>query len=475
MIFVESRTLREQVDGATRRLLLEKLQERGLVPLVRSARLRLYELALLGSDRAHDMESAVAARTEIEGDAPYVRGDLFCFDDYAHFLIFSDGAGGLRAGVIHEPEAADPRDKLEAFCHNVSDSLAESRGGGAGSLGPDGQGAQAAYAWEDEGPSVPESFSRFAAQQDGPLLATRGEMVEGWLRNSGMLEDTAARRALRRLHEAGREGHGHTYLSGDDREAVPEPLLGRFAEAGLIRREILVSCRKDGRALFRLPSPEALSVLSNAICSECGASIADEKAEEIIVPTSLVSTLLQDSAWLTTHLRAILSKQGLPEARIAARPSAGADGEVQLMANVCGEPLLLLARDGDWTAAHARRALEEHGGAEGAHLVVVATGKIHEDARQRLRESARRRAQAGREQELIFAEGMDALAAELQPALDRASNRALSEALWELDTTLGMNVGFMMAARFRMMRGKGALRDVAASAAGAAAGGLAEF
>jgi hypothetical protein len=76
---------------------------------------------------------------------------------------------------------------------------------------------------------------------------------------------------------------------------------------------------------------------------------------------------------------------------------------------------------------------------------------------------------------LIFAEGMDALAAELQPALDRASNRALSEALWELDTTLGMNVGFMMAARFRMMRGTGALRDVAASAASAVAGGLMEF
>ena len=475
MIFVESRTLREQVDGATRRLLLEKLQERGLVPLVRSARLRLYELALNGSDRAHDMESAVAARTEIEGDAPYVRGDLFCFDDYAHFLIFSDGTGGLRAGIIHEPEAADPRDKLEAFCRNVSDSLAESRGG-AGRSGSDGQGAQAAHGWEDEGSSVPESFGRFAAQQDGPLFATRGEMVEGWLRNSGMLEDTDARRALRRLHEAGREGHGHTYLAGDDREAVPEPLLGRFAEAGLIRREILVSCRKDGRALFRLPSPDALSVLSNAICSECGVAIADEKAEEIIVPTSLVSTLLQDSAWLTTHLRAILSKQGVPEKWIAARQAAGAEGEVQLMANVCGEPLLLLARDGDWTAAHARRALEEYGAAaEGAHLVVVATGKIHEDARQRLREGVRRRAQAGREQELIFAEGMDALAAELQPALDRASNRALSEALWELDTTLGMNVGFMMAARFRMMRGTGALRDVAASAASAVAGGLMEF
>lgn len=477
MLFVESRTLREQVDGATRTLLLEKLQERGLVPLVRSSRLHMYELALLGSDRAHDVESAVAARTEIEGDAPYVRGDLFCFDDYAHFLVFADGGGGLRAGVIYEPETADPRDKLESFCRNVGDALAESRGaGGAARAGSNGQGVQSPPAWEDAGASVPESFSRFAAAQaDAPLFATRGEMVEGWLRNSGMLEDTEARRALRRLHEAGQEGRGVPYLSGDEREAVPEPLLGRFAEAGLVRRELLVSCRKDGRPLFRLPSPDALAVLSNAICSECGASIADEKAEEIIVPTSLVSTLLQDSSWLTTHLRAILSKLGVPEGAVAARGGAAADGDVQLMANVCGEPFLLLARDGDWTAAHARRALEEHGGVEGAHLVVVATGRIQDDARQRLREHARRRAHGGREQELIFAEGMDALAAELPPAFDRASNRALSEALWELDSTLGMNVGFMMAARFRLMRGTGALRDLATSAAGAAAGSRAEF
>ena len=359
MLFVEVGLLRG-VDGATRRLLLENCRSAGLAarPL---ARLHLYELALNGSDRAHDMESAGRAH-RIEGDAPYVRGDLFCFDDYAHFLIFSDGAGGVRAGIIHEPETADPRDKLEDFCRNVSDSLAESRGHGAGS---NVQGAQSPYSWEDEAASVPESYSRFAAAQaEGPLFATRGEMVEV-AAHLGMLEDTEARRALRKLNEAGRDGHGHAYLAGDDREAVPEPLLGRFAEAGLVRREILVSCRKDGRALFRLPSPDALSVLSNAICSECGASIADEKAEEIIVPTSLVSTLLQDSAWLTTHLRSILSKQGIPEEWIAANRGGGRRGA--LMANVAASRSSC-RRDGDWTAAHARPRSKARR-AEGAHIV----------------------------------------------------------------------------------------------------------
>jgi hypothetical protein len=479
MLFVETRTLNQHVDGATRTLLLEKLQGRGHVPLVRSARLHLYELALPVANRAHDMESAIAARTEIEGDTPYVRGDLFCADDYAHFLIFGGGEGEqrtLRAGVVFEPGTAAPREKLEAFCRNVSDALAEARGPGGARLeggGANGAGGAAVFEWEDAGPRVPEGFRRFAAARDeAPLFASRGEMVEGWLRSSGLLEDGEARRALRRLYEAHQEGRGAALPTGGEADAVPESLLGKFSESGLIRREILVSCRKDGRALFRLPSPDALSVLGGAICSECGSAIADERAEEIIVPTSLVATLLQDASWLTTHLRAVLTKLGVPDAQIAARQT-GPEGDVQMMSNVSGEAFLLLARDGDWAGANARRALEELAHAEAAHLVVVSTGKIQEDARQRLREYARRRSQAGRELELILVEGMESLASELQPALERASTRALSAELWQLDTTLGMDVGFMLAARFRMMRAAGALRGMAATAA-TAAGSLAE-
>lgn len=475
MLFVETRTLNRHVDGATRTLLLEKLQSRGLVPLVRSARLHLYELALGGANRAHDMESAIAARAEIEGDSPYVRGDLFCAEDHAHFLIFAEGEGelrGLRAGIVFEQDTAAAREKLEAFCRSVSDALAEARGPAAAAR-VEGDGA-ALFEWEDAEPRVPEGFRRFAAARDeAPLFASRGEMVEGWLRSSGLLEDGEARRALRRLYEAHQEGRGAALPAGDERDAIPESLLGKFSESGLIRREILVSCRKDGRALFRLPSPDALSVLGGAICSECGSAIADERAEEIIVPTSLVSTLLQDASWLTTHLRAVLSKLGLPDSQIVARQTT-AEGDVQLMANVAGEAFLLLARDGDWAGANARRALEELAHAEAAHLVVVSTAKIQDDARQRFREYARRRTQAGRELELILVEGMESLAAELQPALERASTRALSAELWQLDTTLGMDVGFMLAARFRMMRAAGALRDMAASAATAVAGSLAE-
>jgi hypothetical protein len=432
----------------------------------------------------------------LEAEAPYVRGELFCVEDYALYLLFGDAAGGdagVRAGIIYERETHEPLDKLDAFCRSISEALeaarrssgnsggasvAENGSGATATLSGGGNGAPHALEWKRREGRVSESFQRFAAAETATPTNARGEMVEGWLRTSGMLEDTQARGFLRRLSEAHREGRTAAAgaLQTGAGEGVPDALLNRLAEVGLLKREILVSCRKDGRALFRLPSPDAFSILSgsNAVCNECGAAIADEKAEEVTVPTSLTATLLQDGAWLATHLRSIISKLGVPEKQIITRATGG-DGEVRLMVNVCGEAFLCLLHDGDWTTAQARRALDEHAKSDSAHFVLIATGKIQEDARQRLREHARRRTQSGRELELILVEGMDSVAAELQPAFERVASNALAEELWELDTSLGLSAGQLIATRFRLMHHPGALRDLAASAAASMSGSLHEL
>jgi hypothetical protein len=487
MLFVESKSLDYVVDGATRTSLLENLQEQGFVPLIRAARLHLYEVALGGAEHTREMERALATRADLEAEAPYVRGDLFCVEDYALFLLFGDAAGeGVRAGVVYEGETQEPREKLDAFCRSIREALDAARSNGSGAHGAGNgsgatttlsgaattlsgaattlSGAPLAVEWERREARVSDSFRRFSVETATPANA-RGEMVEGWLRTSGMLEDTQARGFLRRLSEAHEEGRTAGALPANGEESVPDALLNRLAEVGLLKREILVSCRKDGRALFRLPSPDAFSVLSgsNAVCNECGAAIADEKAEEVTVPTSLTATLLQDGAWLATHLRSIISKLGVPEKQIVTRPT-GSDGEVRLMANVCGEAFLCLLHEGDWTTAQARRALDEHAKSDSAHLVLIATGKIQEDARQRLREHMRRRTQGGHELELILVEGLDSVAAALQPAFERVASAALADELWELDTSLGLSAGELLAMRFRLMHRPGALHDLAASA-----------
>ena len=433
----------------------------------------------MGGEHTREMESALAARAEREAEAPYVRGDLFCVEDYAHFILFGDEAGeGVRAGIIYEGETPEPLEKLDAFCRSLRVALETALGARLSAGNSNGAtataGAPLTVEWKRREARVADSFQRFAAVESATPTGARGEMVEGWLRTSGMLEDSQARAFLRRLSEAHKEGRPWTLQAGE--ESVPDTLLNRLAEVGLLKREILVSCRKAGRALFRLPSPDAFSILSgsNAICIECGAAIADEKAEEVTVPTSLTATLLQDGAWLATHLRSIIAKLGVPEKQIVARPTSG-DGEVRLMANVCGEAFLFLLHDGDWTTAQARRALDEHANIESSHLVLVATGTIQEDARQRLREHARRRTQGGRELELLLIEGMDSVAAELQPAFERVTAKSISEELWELDTSLGMSAGQLIATRFRLMHRPGALRDLAASAAASMSGSLHEF
>ncbi|HEX9919738.1 MAG TPA: hypothetical protein VGA87_11255, partial [Pyrinomonadaceae bacterium] len=172
MLFIESKSLDYAVDGRARTSLLESLHTQGFVPLIRSARLHLYETALSGAEHARDMESALAARADAEAEAPYVRGDILCVEDYAHFLLFGDAAGeGVRAGIVYESGTAEPLEKLDAFCRSVRESLDASRSV-RGTVAPDAHGASSAGAppvafvaaeWETRPARVSESFRRFVA------------------------------------------------------------------------------------------------------------------------------------------------------------------------------------------------------------------------------------------------------------------------------------------------------------------------
>lgn len=527
MLFIESKVADVNVEKSLRTRALEALQERGLVPLIRASRLHFFEQALDGAERVKDLERALADWTDAEGDAPYVRGDVFCFEDYAHFLIFGESGGGasLRAGVVYDAETADPAGQLEAFCRNVQEALesaartasansnarsatADSRATAESNAGStsaesdvqstsDESSARSAnkesatppasepgrpphsfghIQWRAREGQRPDVFARFkgAGEADaspsarGGSAAERAQAVE-------ILEDAHARVFLQRLSEAHADGRVAGMLSGEGRGAEQESLVARLAGAGLVRREVQVSCRKDGRSLFRLPSPDALTIVtaSNAVCSECGTPIADERAEELVTPTQLASAMLKDGAWLANSLRSILDELGVPEREVAARQAA--DGEAQLLANVCGEPFFFVLRDGDFTATHARRALDADAETHAAHVVVLATGKIQDDARARLREHARRRSRAGGETEVIFVEGLEAAPSELRRSIERVSQGALTRELYELDESAGFNVGYALAARFRLAQRKGALQDLAASAAGALAGSLREI
>lgn len=468
MLFVEVKTSRLSVETEERATLIERLEEKGLTPLIRSTRVSCFEQALLGPDHVREMERDVAAWTEKVEDRLYVRGDVFCFEDFVLFLIFGDKRGematGMRAGIIYDASVPEPLKKLDAFCRNVTDGLAIIRGS---------HDEDEDEKWQAREPRAPSSLNRFAAEQgDSPAAATgdkeQPQTVE-------LLENLAARRLLRRVIESQTEGRISDILAGAENEAAAASLINRMADAGLLRREMLVSCRQKERPLFRLPSPDALNVItaSNAICSECGAAISDEKIEDLVKPTDVAAQLLEDGSWLTTRISAELRELGVTEKQIVmGQPSA--EGEAHMMVNICDETFLFLLRDGDVSATHARHALARQIETEAAHLVVIASGKIQEEARERLREYERRRARSGGDVEVIMIEGMTG-GDQLRRAFERVSQRSLAGELSALDAGLGLSVGFIIATRFRLMQREGALKDLAESAVGALAGSLREF
>jgi len=123
MLFLESKTLNHAVDADSRTRLLQELQERDMVPLIRSHRLRCFEDVLLSSDRVAEMEKSLAASKDSTIEEPFVVGDLFCFPDYILFLVFEDEDASVRAGIVFEASTPEPFRKLDAFCQDVRSML----------------------------------------------------------------------------------------------------------------------------------------------------------------------------------------------------------------------------------------------------------------------------------------------------------------------------------------------------------------
>lgn len=446
MLFLESKTLNHPLSTDARLALLQELQERSLLPLIRSHRLRSFEGVMLGVDRISEMEAALAASTESTTGEPYVRGDLFSFDDYILFLVFEDDddpISFIRAGIIYEPNTPEPFRKLDSFCQDIRSLLILRSPQNPGSF-PE---------WEASTPAMPQGFRTFVERQDSDSLYTslRKETMTKRILAASKLEDETARVFLRTAHNAHQEGYAAKLLTGHTQsQDIP---IQRLEDAGLVEREVQISCRKTGHALFRLPNPHALAVVtvSDATCSECGAPVADENVEEVIAPTQLASSLLEDGSWLVSRIHFLLREMGVPEREIALGPSEGT-GYGQLMANICGESFLIVTRDGDLTPAFARWTIDHEIDTEASHLVIVATGRIHKEAGVLLQNHSRRRISSGQDFEMIVADDAASAGRELEQALERVSQRVVAEQLCVLDGNIGFSVSRLVLTKFQLRR-----------------------
>src|SRR5690349_17019018 len=442
MLFLETKTLNHQVDVEARTKLLQELQQHGFAPLIRTTRLRFFEDALLRADHVTELESALASYNDSTIDEPFVRGELFSFPDYILFLVFDRdqaAADHVRVGIVFEPRTAEPFRKLDSFCEQVRNLLAQDQ--------------HDFPQWRSSTAAMPQGFRTFVERQDADSLYTslRKETMSKRILAASKLEDERARVFLRTARNAHEEGYAAKLLTGNTQST--ELPIQRLEDVGLVEREVQISCRKTGHALFRLPNPHALAVVtvSDATCSECGAPVADENVEEVIAPTQLASSLLEDGSWLVSRIHFLLREMGVPEREIAVGPSEGT-GYGQMMANICGESFLIVTRDGDLTPAFARWAIDLEIETEASHLVLVATGRIHREAGVLLQNHSRRRVSGGQDFEMIVADDAATAGRELAGALERVSQRVVAEQLCVLDNSIGLSVSRLVLKKFQFLR-----------------------
>lgn len=442
MLFLETKALNLAAGGHARLRLLEQLQEQGLTPLIRTTRLRFFEDVLLGPERISDLEQSLASFEESTIDGPFVRGELFSFEDYVLFLLFDDddAAGELvRAGIVYEPRTPEPFRKLDSFCEQIRNLLAQDHHDNLPQ-------------WQSGKSAMPQGFRTFVERQDADSLYTslRKETMSKRILAASKLEDERARVFLRTARNAHEEGYAAKLLTGNT-ESTQLPIQ-RLEDVGLVEREVQISCRKTGHALFRLPNPHALAVVtvSDATCSECGAPVADENVEEVIAPTPLASSLLEDGSWLVSRIHFLLREMGVPEREIAVGPAEGT-GYGQMMANICGESFLIVTRDGDLTPAFARWAIDLEIETEASHLVIVATGRIHREAGVLLQNHSRRRVSGGQDFEMIVADDAATAGRELANALERVSQRVVAEQLCVLDNSIGLSISRLVLKKFQFL------------------------
>jgi hypothetical protein len=448
ILFLESKTLRYNVDPSQRMELLDALQQRELNPLIRSGRRHCFEQLAGSPESIAELESSFAKWMESSGTDSYVRGDAFCFKDYVFFLMFNESedldASQICAGIVFETATAEPFRKLDGFCHEVRDALVQV-------VGQSSDADHKIPNWQQGEPMMQQGFKRFIARQEVDSLYTslRKETMSRRILAASNLEHQGAREFLRSAREAHMEGYAPRLLTGgtESREFSIEGL----ENVGLVEREVQVSCRKTGHALFRLPNAQALAVVtvSDATCSECGSRVADEKVEEVIAPTQLASSLLEDGSWLVNRLHFTLRQLGVPESEIAVGPCEGT-GYGQMMTNICGESFLLVTRDGDLTPAFARWAIDLELNTEASHLVVVATGRLFNEAALLLQNHSRRRVSGGHDFALVVADDITAATKELSAAVEAVSQRVVADYLCHLDNSVGLNISRLLLAKFNL-------------------------
>jgi hypothetical protein len=339
-----------------------KLATLGYRPALRSARESLAEVAGLSTDdlTALDVLSERRFRVGREEEGA-VTGEILFGEESALLLV----PARTRLFVAEVRNGFEPS-ILSQFTTDVESAARDSLDGRR-LRGMD-------FTWRDE--ALPG-----LRVQDGPdplsdLTQQEPEYDSQQLEKSRELIDHEGRTFFMGVVQSGKA----SLADLGDRGAVL-PLL----DAGLLRQEYLLVCRKDSRALLTVPDLGDLGDAANLPCAACGRPMKDELAQEIVSPTPEGKSLADGSKWMTIWITDELVAAGVPLESISWSVSAGED-EIDIVARVAGLPVFFELKDREFGLGDAYRFVTRVVRYGGEHGVVITTDRVNEEAKKYLDE-----------------------------------------------------------------------------------------
>lgn len=225
----------------------------------------------------------------------------------------------------------------------------------------------------------------------------------------------------------------------DTTEEAKKLNLEELLQNGLVRREYLVSCRKDSHTICTVHDPKQLGETGGTLtCTTCGRAFQDECVHEIYVPSDGVKALLAGSRWMTIWVTELLLAAGVPKETIGWNATSGED-EIDIVVDGFESRVFLELKDREFGLGDAypfAYRLSRYGGSTG---IIVTMDKVADEAKKFFDEQRRNRTA-----QLLFAEGQATIEQEIRRHVDSVSRTAIANLVAELTRSLQFDTAKVM-------------------------------
>lgn len=405
-IFSEHSFIPSAYKAANAEKAITLLLAKGYKPLIAHAKDAYYQV--LGAP-IPPKERFLRSGEEYEPSmAPPLAGELFkpkTCDGIFYVALFGDGWGSsrLQVGCIGPADASGLPNEFRRFAYIVRKSY-PNRG---------------KRKWR------PYSLisSRFnSVLKDAKIkLVVADQVTSQELSACRPLEDSDTRSWALRIKASGGVIESELIQKFPGDSSVLQVAIAALDSAALLTRQYVVICKKTSNRVNRFDDREQLEKMSTigAKCS-CGAPLSEERIEQFIGPTPLLSKLLTGSYWMTSRLVAVLKGEGIPGQRIALNVQDGSE-EVDAFVDINANLIMFELKDKEFSMGHAysfgaRLALNKP-----EYAVIVATKGVAPEVKEHFE-----RIQP--EAEIVYIEKLN----DLQPVIAVLSTRIRSGSAFKL-------------------------------------------